>query len=342
MGRKLTETDAAGIVAKYEYDGKGNLVRQVRDYTPDGATGRNIVTQYAYNAHDQVLSERTIAPDIGEQTTYAYDINRNLATITDSNLHTTTYSYDDANQRTDTRYADGSTVGFTYHPDGALATRTDQAGVVVSYTYDGLSQLTRKDYPDASFQSFGYDLMDRMASADQQMSGHTTALTFAYNALGDVTSHTQTVDGRSWTTGYQYGYLTGRTTTIYPSGPHVVHANDPLGRLRQVTKDGANVATYSYDDDTGWVTLAHANGVTTVYEVDPLYQILRVFTAKPPQVIADYRYGYDALGNRKYMQRWHEAAHPADVYQYDGLEQLVHVWYGANATDPARSPATTS
>ena len=270
MGRKLTDTDALGIVTKYEYDGKGNLVRQVRDYTPDGTTGRNIVTEYTYNAHDQVLSERTIAPDIGEQTTYAYDINRNLATITDSNLHTTTYVYDDANQRTRTRYADASTVNFTYHSDGALATRTDQAGVVVSYTYDGLGRLTHKDYPDGSFQSFGYDLTDRMASADQEMSGHVTALTFAYNVLGDVTSHTQTVDGNSWTTGYQYGYLTGRTTTIYPSGPHVVHANDALGRLRQVTKDGANVATYAYDDNTGWVTLAHANGVTTVYEVDLL------------------------------------------------------------------------
>ena len=42
--------------------------------------------------------------------------------------------------------------------------------------------LTHKDYPDGSFQSFDYDSMDRMTSADQQMSGHTTALTFAYNA----------------------------------------------------------------------------------------------------------------------------------------------------------------
>jgi hypothetical protein len=34
------------------------------------------------------------------------------------------------------------------------------------------------------------------------------------------------------------------------------------------------------------------------------------------------------------MQRYHVTGQPADVYQYDGLYQLVQVWYGADATDP--------
>ena len=99
-------------------------------------------------------------------------------------------------------------------------------------------------------------------------------------------------------------------------------------------QDGASVATYTYNDTTGGVTLAHANGVTTVYDVDSLYRITRVHTANSAVAIADYRYGYDATGNRTYMQRMHQPGQPADVYEYDGLDQLIRVWYGANAASP--------
>ncbi|MCW5844574.1 MAG: right-handed parallel beta-helix repeat-containing protein, partial [Caldilinea sp.] len=335
MGRVSAETDALGFVTTYRYDNQGNLIRKVRDYTADGITGKNQVTEYVHNAHDQLLSERVSGRDIAAETRYVYDINRNLATITDANGNTTTYGYDDANQRVQTRYADGSTVGFTYHPDGQLATRTDQAGVVTVFSYDGFNRLRRKDYPDGSFQLFGYDRLDRMIQADQTMSGHTTELDFEHNALGDVTRTVQGVDGRSWTTGYAYNYLTGLTRTIYPSGIQVDHIQDAVGRLRYVRKDGAPVATYTYADATGDYSLAHANGVTTDNTVDPLYQILRVHTYNPTATLADYRYAYDGLGNRTYMQRAHESGQPADVYLYDGLEQLIQVWYGANATDPA-------
>ena len=101
--------------------------------------------------------------------------------------------------------------------------------------------------------------------------------------------------------------------TYHPSGPHVVHEGIIrwVGR-QQVTKDGANVATYAYDDHTGWVTLAHANGVTTVYEVDPLYQILRVFTAKPLRSSPTTATATTNWNPR--MQRWDEHAdHPANV-----------------------------
>jgi RHS repeat-associated protein len=65
-------------------------------------------------------------------------------------------------------------------------------------------------------------------------------------------------------------------------------------------------------------------------ETDALGRITRVSSS-----IADYRYGYDNMGNRTFMQRAHQSGAPADVYQYDALSQLTQVWYGADATDPA-------
>jgi len=334
LGNRLTATDPKGVVTRTETNVFGKPMRTVED-----AIG--------------------LSAEIG----YVYDSNLNLVAISDDNGHATRYTYDANNRLLETRYADGSAVANTYRPNGTLATRTAQDGVPATYTYDAARRLTRKSYPDGANQTFGYDAAGRRTTANQTMSGHNTALSFAYNALGDVTGSTQTVDGRAWTTGYSYDYAAGRTTTIYPSGSQVTHALDGLGRLSQVTQNAAPVASYAYDDAAGTVTLAHANGVTTVTETDPLRRITRVHTARttaaasgqpaqagfamvaaisnrqassPDQTtLADYRYGYDAAGNRTYMQRVHKPGSPTDVYQYDGLYQLTKVWYGANATDPA-------
>lgn len=73
----------------------------------------------------------------------------------------------------------------------------------------------------------------------------------------------------------------------------------------------------------------YSNGLTTRTDYDTLGRVTRVSSP-----VADYRYEYDDVGNRTYMQRYHRPGQPADVYQYDALYQLAQVWYGADSTDP--------
>jgi hypothetical protein len=103
-----------------------------------------------------------------------------------------------------------------------------------------------------------------------------------------------------------------------------------VSRVSQVQQDGAPVAGYSYDVAAGTITQIHGNGLTTLAETDPLWRVTRLSSAA-----ADYRYGYDNVGNRTFMQRAHTSGTPADVYQYDNLYQLTGVWYGADATEPS-------
>ncbi|MBK6433317.1 hypothetical protein [Candidatus Amarolinea dominans] len=119
------------------------------------------------------------ANGLSAEISYLYDNNLNLVAIADDNGHTTHYTYDTNNRLLETRYADGSVVANSYHPDGTLATRTDQAGAVATYTYDGANRLLSKSYADGSGQTFAYDTAGRLTTANQTMSGHTTALTFA-------------------------------------------------------------------------------------------------------------------------------------------------------------------
>ena len=118
MNRMLSQTDAVGIVTTYIYDGRGNLIHQVVDYTADGVSGRNIVTEYTYNAYDQVLTERTSDNGLTIQNSTLYDINRQIALTQDGRGHATIYRYDDANQMINVIDPAGKVITYTYALDG--------------------------------------------------------------------------------------------------------------------------------------------------------------------------------------------------------------------------------
>lgn len=59
MNRILSKTDAVGIVTVFAYDAEGNLIEQTVDYTPDGVTGRNVVTRLTYDSDGLLVKEYT-------------------------------------------------------------------------------------------------------------------------------------------------------------------------------------------------------------------------------------------------------------------------------------------
>jgi YD repeat-containing protein len=164
LGWVLTKTDALGIVTKYEYDpsaslrtGSGNLIRKIDDYTADGTTGRNIVTDYTYDAQDHLLKQRTTADGIVYETTMTYDENGKLSTKQDANGQTTTYTYNETTgQLLQISYADGKTVHFTYDRVGNLSGYSDGT-TSATYTYDVLNRKIAEtvNYPGFS-KTFRY------------------------------------------------------------------------------------------------------------------------------------------------------------------------------------------
>lgn len=288
----------------------------------------DIISLTDYNAFGKPVRSVRDVGGIEAETHYVYDDNLNLIAITDDNGNTMQYTYNERNQRTQIQYADGTTVSYTYTPLGSVDTRTNQASEIVDFDYDALGRISSKVAPGLS-QSFTYTANSRLSTAQQQASGHTTNVAFDYDPLGSVKEHVQTVDDLSWTTSYSYDYTGGTATTTYPSGTQVVKSLDTVSRLSQVQQDGMPVAGYSYNMTAGTITQIHGNGLSTLVETDPLKRVTRLSLA-----VADYRYGYDNVGNRTYMQRTHKSGAPTDVYRYDKLYQLTQVWYGADTTEP--------
>lgn len=217
-----------------------------------------------------------------------------------------------------------------------MATLTLADDSDITYSYDAANRQTQLVFSSGGSQSFTYDRASRMKKATQVLNGHTVITAYGYNVVGDVITTTQQLDSSTeWLTQYEYDYEQGERTVTYPSGAVRTYSDDVLNRLDTV-EDGSStvIADYGYDVINRFNTVAYPNGLTNRVDYDALGRAEQVRVNDGSNDIVDYTYGYDQVGNRTYMQRNHQLGQPADVYEYDGLYQLVNIWYGADATTP--------
>src|SRR5262249_6783554 len=185
---------------------------------------------------------------VGNQTVYAYNLDRQLTTITRPDAQTLTFTYDAAGRRStltipDGQYTyaysgstghlasitapDGGTLSYSY--DGGLLTGITWAGTVaggVSRTFDTFFRLSSESIDGANTVTFQYDNDGLLTAAG--------ALTLSRNAqnglltgttLGGVTD-TRTYDGFAEVTEYSAAYggsrIFDRQYTYDPPGrlPH--------------------------------------------------------------------------------------------------------------------------
>ena len=309
-----------------------------------GADGRKTITdaegvvqQTVYNKLGLAVQEIADVNGLAATISYEYDNLLNMVQVTDPNGNPTQYRYTPLQQIETELYADGTAVSYTYDPRGNIFTTTLQDNEVITRTYDAANRQTLLEFSTGGSQSFVYDPSGRMASATQTMAGHTTVNGYGYNSVGDVVTTTQQLDGSTaWLTQHAYDYISGERTVTYPSGAVRTYTMDDLNRLDTVENgSGTLIADYSYDVINRFNTIAYpSNGLTNRQDYDALGRTMRVSVNNGTADIVDYGYGYDNVGNRTFMQRNHRPGQLADVYEYDGLYQLVNVWYGADATTP--------
>jgi RHS repeat-associated protein len=238
-------TDDAGNSTLYTYNGTGNQLT-----SSDALAAEATLT---YNA-DGTVATATAPGNTGNPTTYGYDANKQLVSITPPT---------------------GTTLGvreMTYDEYGRLATATNGDGETTTYTYDKIDLLTGVDYastaqtPDVEY---GYDTAAR-PSWRVDSSGTTT---YSYDVLSRLTSrvHTgdddpvsytydkssrlkTTTDGRGTTT-YVYddsGAQTAQYTTVGTEESWTRFAVDDKGR-RTDTWMTTN------EDNTAWAAHTHTD-----------------------------------------------------------------------------------
>ncbi|MBP9156018.1 MAG: RHS repeat protein, partial [Xanthomonadales bacterium] len=252
LGNVLTASDGNGQVTTHTYDPRGR-----KESTAISADDGGVAQTFAYDNHDDLVTHtdrRGIAHAYRydhehratryqragiTQWTREHDAVGNVLAETDANGHTTTSTYDAANQRISATRG-GKTRRWTYTPTNQVETQTDAAGAVTHNEYNERDQLL------------------------ESTNGANETTTFTVD--GDGLQTTRTLDGETWTntfdaahrlTGVEspleyatsYGYNADDALTAITDGnSHVTTLDvDSQGRITRRTYPGAAVFGTTYD-----------------------------------------------------------------------------------------------
>jgi RHS repeat-associated protein len=294
-GRVTRQTLPDGRVIQARYDASGNLV----GLTPPGRPEHI----FAYTALDQPSSYTP--PDVNpgpDETTYTYNLDRQLTQITRPDGGTVDLGYDGAG-RLDTLTFPRGTIGYQYDPgtgnvatitapgglgltyryDGMLLTGETWTGAVagsVDYTYDNSYRITSSQINGGNAIAFAYDDDDLMRQAGALTLGHDaqtglltgTALgdvitARGYNAFGEPTSDSAAYLGAA-VYAVQYtrdklGRISQKTETIGGVTSTYTYTYDATDRLTRVEKNGVAVEAYTYDDNGNRLSATSTSGTTS-------------------------------------------------------------------------------
>jgi RHS repeat-associated protein len=347
-------TDSSGRRTVYNYDGENRLVSTtVLAGTPDAATGGTLTFGGPF---DQPLRH---TDQNGKVTSYTYEPDGDVATVTDPANRTTTFTYNEAGLPLTVTDPGNRTTTYAYR-GGDLVSVTDPLGRVTRQFTDNAGRPLAIIDPMGAITRLSYDALNQVTSVT--------------DALGQVTSFTYDDNGNLAT-------LTGprqnTTTWTYDNRDRLVSVKDPLnrtatrayaanGRIQRSTSRAGKVTTFEYDAlyrttklNYGVNGSAVESSVTVAYDaVGRLERLTDTATSAPTSYGYDNRdrltairaplekitYGYDAADRRTSMT---VPMQPAVSYEYDAAGALKKVTQGTQvaettAFDAAGRPATVA
>ena len=256
---------------------------------PRGTTAR-----FEYNALNLMTK---VIDALNGETSFTYDGNGNLLTLTDARGKTTTWTYDEMDRvetRTDPLSRDET---FAYDPNGNLVAWTDRKGQLTTYQYDALDRqmlvgfgTTGSPSTYASTIATTYDAGDRPTEIVDSTAG---TIEPGYDLLDRLTQEV-TPEG---STSYTYDDADRRATMQVAGQPQVVYAFDNADRLTGITQGTASVS-FAYDNADRRSALTLPNGIVVEYGYDDDSRLTGLTYKLGASALGTLTYGYDAAGQR--------------------------------------------
>ncbi|HWT32004.1 MAG TPA: RHS repeat-associated core domain-containing protein, partial [Propylenella sp.] len=288
---------------------------------PTQTNGPNGPDRVTYNHYDSVGRLWKVTGGYGttaaaDESTLTFTTNGQLLRLTDAEGNMTTYEYDGHDRLVKTRFPSPTTDGASsstdyeligYYSGGTYMSGYDANGNVTHFrtrrgetlalTYDNLGRLIRKTVPERTGLArthtrdvfFSHDLLGGMTSAC--FGNHTATpetvtgdcVSNAFDALGQITSTTKTMDGTARTLAYQYNAAGDRTRLTYPDpqpNPYYVqYYRHDSGALYYAALNGSSMLFRPGRDTAGRQSVLYRLNTTsgtwsgTGYAFDPLSRV---------------------------------------------------------------------
>ncbi len=313
-GRLVTinSYDTFGNLARTDQTGDGRTLTWRYGYDPDGRPNQTIdplghETSAVWDDHGNL----TDVTDANHQTIhYTYgEFGELLTRVEPGSLTTLRNTFVDGNL-TDVEAAGG--VAYHYDYDGSrVSSVRDSTGSSIAFTYTPDGQVASATGDDGRARLFTYDGSGRMLTIQEP--GGTATTTLGYDAAGNLAS---VRDGLIHTHSYDYDPFDRLTKDTDALGRAILYTYDGDGRLLTRRDRNGDTTTYTYDADGRLATSTLPGGVVTTYEYDAFGQLTRA--ANPDSVV---EYTYDDDGNIASQHTFGTATSPQpDVtlaYAYD-------------------------
>ncbi|SPF51665.1 YD repeat protein (fragment) [Syntrophobacter sp. SbD1] len=211
-----TVTEKDGGVWAHKYDPVLNLPLQTTD--PYGNK-----TTYAYDSNGNLLS--ITYPD-GTAKTFTYDANRNVLSVTDAGGRTTNLTYNAQNRVTAIQDPAGGMTYFTYDANGNLSSSKDPTGALTQIQRDSKGNVTSVTDPLGHTVQYGYDQYNNAISV-------TDPTNIAINLTRDISGNFLSLKDA----------LNNTTSFTYDADGQLTAAADPLGDTASFAYDKNGSAT---------------------------------------------------------------------------------------------------
>ena len=314
-GRLERMTDPSGTVSIYEYDGAGNKIRYVEDL--GGPLERE--TLMTYDEKNRMITETAADEGI---TTYAYDGNDNVTSVTDPTGIVETRSYDVRDRlETINDPATGATI-MAYDEDSNITRMTDALGETTEFEYDAVDRLLSSVDAKGQLRAFAYDVRDNITAITDARANISLV---TYDELDRPRSRSNP-KGETWQ--FAYDLRDNRTAATKPDGTLITSVYDELSRLTSLS--GGDVARdYSYDAQSNLLAandnLNGISGPQLGFTYDGENRVETAFVSNlfgAGALNNTFTYSYDALDRRASLA---DSFSGNTTYAYDAVDRLTQV-----------------
>ena len=214
-------------------------------------------TAYGYDTRGRLTSIINSA----RLTSFVYNAEGFLGSITDPKGYTTSYAYDPVGRVTGMNRPDGSSLGFTYDANGNMTVLTNPADIPHQFGYNKVNLASIYQTPVSGSYTYRYD-KDRRLVQTNFPSGYQIQNVYDKNRLMQIQTPEGNIDF-TYLCGTKVGSITkGSESIAYTYDGKLKTAENITGTLNQtlsyaynndfnlesVTYAG-NTESYSYDDD---------------------------------------------------------------------------------------------
>jgi YD repeat-containing protein len=238
--------------------------------------------------------------DVTDTTTYSYDANGNLASVTNALGQVIQYSdFNSHNLPGKIIDQNGVETELIYHVRGWLLSSTvkDPGGdqsldVTTGYQYDLAGQLTQIDLPNGVFLSFEYDDARRLTAVESP-SGE--RIEYTHDAAGNRIAQLNKASSGSIerTLSSVYDELSRLTSTLGATHTEATYQHDANGNVLSVTDGKGNSTTQTFDERNRRTSITDASQQETLTAYDGLNRIAQVIDPRG----VDTSYSHDVFGN---------------------------------------------